>query len=109
MNDFMKILEDDIKNTFFNLEEFAEVHNIDGKTYNIIIDEYELNEREKGRERDMTAGVYKRQLLIYVSKAEFGKLPRIGRLIQLDDAGYIIKDATEEGGVFVLTLEKNLH
>ena len=109
MNDFIRTLNDDISKVFLNLDEFASTHNIDGQEYNIIIDEYELNERNKGREKELIDGIHIRELLIYVSKDEFKRLPSIGRILFLDNAEYLVKDAQEEEGVFVITLEKNVH
>ena len=34
-----------------------------------------------------------------------GRLPAIGRKLQLDNSKYLVTDAIDEGGVFSITLE----
>ena len=103
---FKEAVTNDISAVFFNLEEFADTHNIDGTDMAAIIDDIEQVEREK-RMKSYMDGIYARQVLIYVKASEFGPLPAQGRLVKLDGKRYMVLDATDEGGVYAITLEAN--
>lgn len=102
---FKEVIQSDINNIFLNNEEFCDMHMVDGKEMHVIVDELELTEREKKSvNKDMT---YKAQKLIYVSAEEFGKLPKINRPFNLDGRTYLVRDASEEDGMYSITLEVN--
>ena len=44
---FKEIITHDIKETFLNVSEFADIHNIDGREMPVQIDDNEIIEREK--------------------------------------------------------------
>ncbi|WP_320993587.1 hypothetical protein [Phocaeicola sp.] len=105
--DFKDILQEDNKTIFLDPGEFGEKHLINGKEMNIVIDDYELLEREK-RRKDVQAyrqGVFKKQVLFYVLGDEFGKLPPVGCMIKLDAENYTITDAIYEEGIYSISLE----
>lgn len=91
--------------TFINREEFGENHTIDGKEILAVIDEMELNEREK--KLMVRDGTYKKQKLLYVSVKDYGNPPRINRPLDLDGRAYLVKEVTEEDGMYSITLESN--
>lgn len=102
---FKRLAAQDIQDVFFDLDEFGEIHQIDGKQMNIIIDNLEVVERSKKQsEEGRIDGIYKKQVLFYVSRREMGSLPAIGRQMQLDNSKYLVTDAVDEGGVFSITL-----
>ena len=69
MTGFKELIFNDISNVFLNPLEFGEKHLVDGKEMTVVIDDTEVMERSK-RQKDegRIDGVYKRQLLIYVSR-----------------------------------------
>lgn len=104
---FKDIIRHDSRSVFLNPEEFGEEHIISGRRMMIIVDKNELIEREK-RERgfeEYRQGIYRDQILFYVSGREFGPLPPVGRSLTLDDAAYIITDAVNEDGIYSISLE----
>ena len=103
---FKDVLKDDINNTFVNLNEFADIHIVDGKEIPVIIDENEIIEREKRMKSNMD-GIYVKQKLIYVKAEDFGALPAIGRAIMLDGKRYLVTDVVDEQGVYSITMEGN--
>lgn len=105
MTGFKELIFNDISNVFLNPLEFGEKHLVDGKEMTVVIDDTEVMERSK-RQKDegRIDGVYKRQLLIYVSRREFGKLPAVGRTITLDSGKFRVMDANDEAGVLSITL-----
>lgn len=104
---FKEILQRDINEIFFNLDEFSGTHTVDGKEITAMIDDMEHIEREKKMKSNMD-GIHTRQVLLYVKASEFGGvLPAIGRILTLDARKYLVVDAVDEGGVYTITLEIN--
>ncbi|MEG1428071.1 MAG: hypothetical protein RSC76_10315 [Oscillospiraceae bacterium] len=105
MINFKELLHEEIKSVFLNTNEFGEEHMIDGKSMIIIVDDMEVIERGKRQiDSNRIDGVYKKQILIYVTRNEFGALPAIGRQLKMDRGLYRVMDASEEGGIFSITL-----
>lgn len=95
----------DIQNVFLNEDEFAEKHIIDGKEMLASIDEVKLqrhnnNDQEWGNQKKK-----KKSIVLYVAGMDFGKLPAANRILVLDGRNYLVKDAVNDSGMFVLTLE----
>lgn len=107
MSKFKDMISNDIKNTFLNVDEFSDEHLINGKKIPCQIDENEAVERQTRSVKINTDGIYKKQKLIYVAASDFGKLPYIGRIIDLDNRDYRVVDAIEESGIHSITLEAN--
>lgn len=102
---FKEIAYEDIKNVFLNPEEFGEIHIVDGKRMVVSIDGMEVVERSKKQtERGRIDGVFERQIVMYVARSDFGRLPAIGREIILDKTRYRVQDAIDEGGLYSITL-----
>ncbi len=104
MGAFKEMVQEDIKNIFLDFDMFGKMHNLNGKKVLVIVDEFELVEREK-RIRDDEMGLHNRQLLFYVSAEDFGKLPSPGRVLSFDGRQYMITDATDEEGIYSISLE----
>ena len=96
---FKNILARDVKQVFLNPAEFGEVHKVNGTPMTIVLDDVENIEREKKMKSSMDG--------IYVSTAEFGPLPGQGDLVSLDGKEYMVMDATDECGIYAITLEAN--
>mgnify|MGYP003571252407 CR=1 FL=1 len=102
---FKEIAYNDISTVFLNPEEFGEEHVVDGRAMNIVMDNVEIIERSKKQsEAGRIDGVFKRELLFYVSRSDFGPMPAQGRILTLDGRKYIVSDAVEEGGVYSITI-----
>ena len=95
---------------FMNLDEFSDIHVVNGKKMAVQVDNNEMIDREKRYQykRSLNAdGVYLKELLIYVKAEEFGKLPAVGRILVFDGKSYTISDAVDEDGIYSLCLEAN--
>lgn len=104
-----QIAKDNVQ-VFMNVDEFGDIHTINGKEMPVIVDNNELVDREKRyryRNSLYADGVYLKELLIYVKESDFGALPKIGRIITYDGKSYIVSDAINEDGIYSLTLEAN--
>ena len=103
---FKEILESDVHEVFMNINEFSDVHMINGKKMAIQIDSNEQIEREK-RMNQHVDGIYKNQKLMYVAASDFGKLPAQGSKVTVDGKLYTVTDAISEGGIYSITIEAN--
>lgn len=107
---FKEQVAQDNKAIFFNMDEFADTHMVNGEPMPCIVDNNELINREKRYQynRSFKAdGVFLKELLIYVRAEDFGLLPAVGRSIVFDRKTYIISDAVNEDGIYSLCLEAN--
>ncbi|RKJ17794.1 hypothetical protein D7X48_20825 [bacterium D16-50] len=107
---FKEQVAHDNRTVFMNLDEFSDLHMVNGKEMTVQFDSNEMIDREKRYQykRSLYAdGVYMKEILIYVNAEEFGKLPAIGRILTLDGKTYTISDAVDEDGIYSLCLEAN--
>ena len=100
------IMDDDIRSTFMDIEEFADVHVVNGKEMSVLVDDNEIVEREK-KEKTRMDGIWVKQKLIYVMAGEFGALPAAGRAILFDGKTYIVQEAVDEQGIYSILMEAN--
>ncbi len=106
MKSFKEMIAEDVKGIFLNVEEFSDMHMVNGVEMPVQVDEIEQIEREKRFNQHMD-GVYLQQKLIYVPASDFGPLPKQGALLRFDKRTYTVADAIEEDGVYSITLEAN--
>lgn len=102
---FKDILQAD-RSVFINPKEFGEIHFLDGKEMDVLVDDNEIIEREKKMKSDMD-GVFVKQKLIYVKSDDFGSEPARGRQIVLDGRPYRVLDVTVEDGIYAILMESN--
>ena len=81
---FKEVIKDDVNNTFMNVDEFADMHTVDGKEIPVLVDDNEIIEREKKMKSNMD-GVYVKQKLIYVKADD--RFHRRGRSIHNNHGG----------------------
>ena len=103
---FKEIMQSDVQEVFMNVDEFCDMHMVNGKEMAVQIDSNEQIEREKRLNQHMD-GVYKNQKLIYVAASDFGSLPAQGVTITIDGKRYKIVDAISESGIYSITIEAN--
>ena len=103
---FKDICAADVTRSFLDPETFGEEHAIDGKTMVIVLDDNESVEREKRMKSSMD-GIFARKILFYVAANDFGPLPSQGAALRLDEKIYTVVDATDESGVYAITIEAN--
>ncbi|MDR0924290.1 MAG: hypothetical protein LBN31_08065 [Hungatella sp.] len=105
MKNFKDLLIEDVNKVFMNDDEFAEKHMIGDREMTIIVDEAEIFERSKKQiEQGRIDGIYTRQIMFYVAKKVFGKMPGIGSILKVDGMNFRVTDAVDEGGMYSITL-----
>ncbi len=103
---FKELISSDIDNVFMNVDEFSELHIINGKSMPVMIDNNELIERKK-KETDHMDGIYANQKLVYVAASDFGPLPKQGTVLTLDNRTYRVDEAVSEAGIYSITIGAN--
>ncbi|HCI73516.1 MAG TPA: hypothetical protein DHV42_03130 [Lachnospiraceae bacterium] len=103
---FKDIIANDVHQTFLNIEEFSDMHIVNGVEMPVQIDSNEQIEREKRYSQNID-GMYLNQKLIYVAASDYGPLPKQGSMLTLDGRKYRVADAIDEYGVYSITLEAN--
>lgn len=88
---------------FFNTDEFAEPHIVDGRTINIVIDNDQLRERSKKEYDGITVG----EILYFVKAEYFGERPEQGTPQVFDGRQMFVFDCREDNGVYEIILQQN--
>lgn len=106
MSSFKDSLEQDMA-TFFNIDELAEMRNIDGTEMPVLLD----TDRFKDRPRQpiemyhATNGVYVEEICLFVRLSDLGDRPVTGQHMHVDDERYLVKSCTESAGILEIVLE----
>lgn len=93
---------------FFNPEEFAELHRINGAETLVIVDNEELAELYIHREVE-TASLFTNSVLIFVQKSELNFEPVPKQYMDFDGEMYMITDVKLTDGMYAIVLGVNAH
>ncbi len=105
----------DISLAFFNLDEHAETHTIDGKEAPVIIEESTLREHsahwEAGAKQNFDTGLYTSHTILYIKAADYGPRPKVGKDLVVDKGTkeqrtFTILQCKEEDGVYRMTMQR---
>lgn len=87
--------------TFFDPDEFAEEHVINGNSMQIVIDTDALKEAQA----NLADGIFQAQVAFMVRKSDFGELPAIGQIVSFDERRTLrVIEAIEDAGVYTIVL-----
>lgn len=100
---FKDAVSADIDKVFLNCDEFAETHEIDGRTVPCVIDT--LLTQANGDAKHI--GVFINQTRIHVRKDQIGAPPGEGDHMEVDGVVHLVKSVSDEMGVLVITTEMN--
>lgn len=108
--DFKAQIIEDLK-VFHNPGEFAEMTDIwyEGQLYTVpaVIDHLTETDRQQ-LQTDHAEGIYRAEVMLYISHADIGIVPQKGREIEIEEAGavscYTIEKSSYEAGEIVLEL-----
>lgn len=106
MKSFKDQLEEDFEQTFFNLDEFAEMHTIDGKEIPVVVDNETLLELDMGKTVD-TDGIFEDDKMFFVQKKDMDSPPVIDQLIDFDGETYPVGKVLEDCGGYTVILRGN--
>jgi hypothetical protein len=111
MPNFKDCVAADIDQIFFNGNEHADMHNIDGKDMLVILEESTLRKHsshwEAGAKQNFDTGLYNAHLILFVRVADYGAKPKVGKELVMDQKRtYKIVTCEDEGGVYRMILER---
>lgn len=93
---------------FFNVDEMADEHKLEGQTLDlVVVDSSSEDLKGLGREQlDATQEVYKVFKTVYVKSSDF-YVPKIDSELVLDGQRYYVEESGEEMGVIRIVLSAN--
>ncbi len=102
MMSFKDMVQKD-RGIFLNIDEFGEVHKVEGKQITVVIDDNRLRERQGGAE----VGVAESSLLLFAYSEDLPPRREAGESINVDGREYIVDDWSEDMGVAQIALGQN--
>lgn len=106
MRNFKEQLEKDFDSTFFNLNEFAEIHLINDNEVPIVVDNDTLMELNLGKNTDAD-GIFTDDKMFFVQKKDLDFEPVAGQHIKFDGEFYPISNVLEDSGGYTIVLTGN--
>ncbi|MGO4540370.1 hypothetical protein [Paenibacillus sp. 2TAB19] len=103
MKSFKDFVRDDV-GTFVNLNEFADMHTVDGREVRVLIDDYTEDEHPLS----YAEGVSVVQKKAFFIAADFTFRPREGIFMMIDGKSYLVRRVSDEMGLYVVLLEANV-
>lgn len=105
MSSFKDVLEQDM-HIFINIDEFAEMYDIDGQQVSAVIDADLLKDRPR-QPLDMyhaTEGVYVEEVVLFVRSSDIER-PVTTQNMRINDQLYQVNKCVEFAGILEITLE----
>lgn len=105
----------DIGLAFFNGDEHAEWHTVDGKETLVILEETTLKPHsahwEAGAKQNFDTGLYIAFTLLYIRVEDYGPKPQVNKQLVMDrgtdhQRTYFIKSCETEDGVYRIKMER---
>lgn len=100
---FKEQIRKDLDSVFFNLDEFAETHRVEGKRVNIIVDSDKLNNLKQGQ----LLGLVEADMLLMGRAEDFPSNLEPGRLLNVDGREMIIVNSGKDMGLVEVALRQN--
>ena len=100
MSRFKDMVARDALTVFMNMEEFAEVHEINGRRLRCIIDTNEADTAPS-----LYEGVYTLLTTVYVLSSEI-RVPAVDEVFTIDNVMFVVKHVSDEDGLIVIKAER---
>lgn len=100
---FKDQIRQDLDTVFFNLEEFAELHRVEGKQIPVVIDDDLLQKLKQGQ----ILGLVEADILLFGKESDFPKNLNPGRLLNVDGRELILEKAGKSMGMVEVSLRQN--
>lgn len=111
MNLFKRVIEDELSSVFLNLDEFAEIHEIEGKKIPCIVNgQAGIAETASldGFANVSGIGILQADQTVYCRAADLKPVPLPGQKIVMDKKSWIVGEGVSEaGGLLTLPLNRN--
>ena len=100
MSRFKDAVVADVKSVFLNLDEFADMHDINGVKIRCVVDVDEIGEAAQ------FVGVFKNTVTVYVAVGDM-EAPVDGEIFRLDGSLHEVRRVNIEGDMLVIVAEAN--
>ncbi len=97
---FKEMVAADNAATFLNLDEFGEIHTVEGQQITAIMDSQALKERQAGAE----LSVAEASLLLYAVVGDLPEERAPGATLNVDGCEYIVSDWSVDAGMATIAL-----
>lgn len=103
---FKDMVAADLKNVFFNPDEFAEEHNLNGTVCFAVIEGVSTKERS-ARAAENYEGMFKSILVVHVRADDLPEVPPQGQIFKVDGKTYIVNTCNNDMGMLTIGLAAN--
>lgn len=100
---FKEQIQKDLDAVFLNLEDFAELHRVEGVKIAVVVDSDRLNKLKQGH----ILGLVEADMLLMGKKADFPANLEPGRLLNVDGREMIVENSGENMGLVEVALRQN--
>jgi hypothetical protein len=100
---FKEMIQNDLDTVFFNTDEFAEPHRVEGKKINVVVDSDQLNKLKKGQ----ILGLIEADMLIMGREGDFPADLDPGRPLNVDGRELLIVNSGKDMGLVEVALRQN--
>ena len=101
---FKEQIQKDLDAVFLNLEDFAELHRVEGVQIAVVVDSDRLNKLKQGQ----ILGLVEADMLLMGKKADFPANLEPGRLLNVDGREMIVENSGENMGLVEVALRQNI-
>ena len=100
---FKEQIQQDLDAVFFNLDEFAELHRVEGAEIAVVVDSDQLNKLKKGQ----ILGLIEADMLLMGRASDFPEDLEPGRLLNVDGRELIVVNSGKDMGLVEVALSQN--
>ena len=100
---FKEQIQKDLDAVFFNLDEFAELHRVEGKQIAVVVDDDQLDNLKKGQ----ILGLVEADMLLMGREADFPVSLEPGRLLNVDGREMLVAKSGKDMGMVEVALRQN--
>lgn len=93
--------------TMINVNEFGDLHNINGNEIISIVDESLGKERFDKTSPQYIDGVFLSRVVVFVKSSDIAQKPIVGELFRLDGKRYVVVSTDEVAGIIEIEAELN--
>lgn len=100
---FKEQIRQDLDTVFLNLDEFAEIHRIEGVKIAVVVDDDQLNKLKQGQ----ILGIIEADMLLFGKESDFPANLEPGRLLNVDGRELIVANSGKDMGMVEVALRQN--
>lgn len=100
---FKEQLQQDLDDVFLNLDDFAELHRVEGKQIAVVVDNDQLNKLKQGQ----ILGLVEADILLMGRESDFPANLEPGRLLNVDGRELIVANSGKDLGLVEVALRQN--